>query len=612
MIIRSMPVSMAAILAFAGLLSAQSYLDDPFGGMKKAMADYQSGDYGQAYEKFNSLTARYPLNGHQSVFRFMAAKSLYKAADYDSAIILFDRFVGDYSRSRYAPSAGLLKGHCYYRQGKMMDAASSYLAAFDLDHRNPDAQLALDNLKPLLQKGLSIWELKQLSGDYPASSLSEEIKFTLARRELQSGRHRSGIKSLESYLRSYPRGEYSEEARDMIKQYSEKAAGNQIIGLLAPVTGSFAEYGRAMVEGARLAMKNHGGDSAGVELLIKDTEGEAVIATKVAAKLTNEEPLAVVGPLRSESSVGVAVVLNSASIPLIAPTASENGIASLGVNVFQMSPAIEYLGQAMAAYAINKLGITEFAIISPDDFGGMAVSKAFAQTVYRLGGEVMSTSYYTVGATDFKQQIKPLRETLLMKTEEFLAAGEIDSSLYIKERVRSIDPVYGDTLESIEMLESEDWPVMLGGLFLPGYPDDLKLLIPQIRYHIIRTRFLGADGWDSAELLREVSRYVGDAVFATDFHVGSDEARWVEFVGAFKAQYGREPDKVAGLTFDAVSLILEGLRSGADTPDKMRNYLSEVEGYQGVSCRVTFKGVGRANNEIRIYSVSGGKVASAR
>jgi len=580
--------------------------------MKAAMADYQQGNYKEAYKKFNSLAARYSLDGHQSVFRFMAAKSSYKAGEYDTAIALFDRYLEDFPHSRFESAASLLKGHCLYKQGKIMEAATAYLFAYDQDPKNPDAQTALENLRPLLDKGLSIWELQQLSSDNPASPLFEKIKFTLARRELRSGRIKRGIKSLESYLRSFPRGEYSDEAKELLIQYSEKAAKSQIIGLLAPVSGSFSEYGRGMVEGARLAMKLHGGDSAGVDILIKDTEGDAIKATQLAERLAREEPLAVVGPLRSESCVGAAVVCNSEDIPIITPTASESGIASLGVNVYQISPAIEYLGQAMATYAINVLGIKEFAIISPDDIGGTAISRSFAQTVYRLGGEVISTGFYKSGVTDFKQRIAPLRQILLMKTEELLAAGEIDSSLFVKKIVKEYDPVLADTIRSVEMLDTEDWPVNLGGLFLPGYPDDLKLLIPQIKYHVIRTRFLGADGWDSPELIREVSRYVGNAVFATDFHAGSDEIQWVEFANAYSAQFGHAPDKVAGLTFDAVALILEGLRAGNDSSEKLRQYLSDIQGYQGVSCRITFKGCGRANNEIRIYSITEGKVASIR
>ncbi len=585
----------------------QEYIDDPSEGMKIATIDYQKGDYENAYKKYNSLANRYSLDGHNSVFRFMAAKSLYKAGEYKAAIKLFDGFVSEFPQSRYTGAAFLFKGHSLYAESDLLGAAAAYIAAVDADSDNTSADISRKNLRPLIDRGLSIWQLEQLIEEHPLSSVVEEMEFTIALREFESGRYRSGLKTLQSYHRRFPGGKHSRQARSLLQRYMERTTGSQVIGLMAPLTGSYAEYGRSMVEGARLAIKYLADDSTTLELIVKDTQGDPVNAAKAAVRLAREEPLAVIGPLRSESSVGAAVVLNEENIPMITPTASENGIASLGAYIFQISPAIDRLGQAMATYAVNELGITEFAVISPDDAGGIAVSKAFIQTVYRLGGEVVSTSYYRQGETDFKQQIRPLREFLLMKTEEQLAAGEIDSTAYID--LDEIDPEFPD---SVVLIDREEWPVGLGGLFLPGYPDELKLLIPQVRYHIIRPQFLGADGWDSEELIREVKRYVGNAVFATDFHAGSDEVNWVEFANAYTAEFNHPPDKVAALTFDAVALILTGLRHVDPSPEELRKYLNNIEKYQGVSCMITFKGTGRANNEIRIYSINEGKVASGR
>jgi ABC-type branched-subunit amino acid transport system substrate-binding protein len=594
------------IIVFAGSMSsAQEYLEDPVTGMDSAMSDFKRGEYQQAYRKFSSLASRFPLDGHNSVFRFMAAKSLYGAGEYDGAITLFEEFLDEFPRSRNAGAAMLYKGHSLYHMGDPFGAAQAYVSVIDMESGDSVAETARDNLIPLIDRGLPVWDLERLIEENPNSELTEELEFTLAQRELEAGRYRAGLKTLQSYRRRFPRGEYSREAGRLYDQYSEMASGNLALGLLAPISGSYAEFGRSMVEGAQLALKYLASDSLKTELIIKDTSGDPVRAVKAASRLAGEEPVAVIGPLRSESAVGAAVVADENDIPMITPTASEKGIASLGRNIFQISPALDLLGQAMAEYAIKQLGITEFAIISPDDAGGITVSNAFAQTVYRLGGEVVSTSYYMTGETDFKQQIKPLREYLLMKTEEQLAAGEIDSSAYLEEP----DPEYPD---SLVLLDREEWPVKLGGLFLPGYPDELKLLIPQIRYHIIRTQFLGADGWDSEELIQEVSRYVGDALFATDFHAGSDEINWVEFANAFSSEYNHPPDKVAALTFDAVGLVLSGVRKGITDPDLLRDYLRDIEDYEGVSCVITFKGNGRANNEIRIYSINEGKVASSR
>jgi len=595
-------------LLITGTALSDSYIDDPKEGLQIAFQDYQNGDYLQAYKKFKSLAEIYPIDGHYSIFRFMVAKSLYKAEEFSGAVAQFNKFAEDFPRSRYIGGAFLFKGHALYELEDLTGAAGSYLNAIDVNPRAESAKITKNNLNPLIKRGLSIWELKQLIDDNPGSTLREELELTLATRQINSNRYRSGASTLRSYLQKFPYGKFSKDARRLLAECETKLTGSQILGLMAPLTGSFSEYGRSMVEGARLAVKLYSDDNSDIELIIKDTEGDAVRTAKVAKKLANEEALAVVGPLRSESSVGAAVILDDNEIPMITPTASQKGIANVGNYIFQISPAIERLGQAMAAYAINNLGISEFAILAPDDLGGVTVARAFSQTVYRLGGEVIYSNYYSANETDFKRQIKPLRDFLLMKTEEQLTAGEIDSVEYV-EIEKYIDE-FGEKADSIAVIDKEDWPVHLGGLFLPGYSDDLKMLIPQIRYHIIRTQFLGGDGWDSEELIKEVRRYVGDAVFATDYHAGSDDVDWVEFSNAYLAEYNHKPDKVAALTFDAVALIMDGLHKGHNEPEKLRDYLSGLRDYNGVSCLITFKGNNRANNEVRIYTINGDKIAA--
>jgi ABC-type branched-subunit amino acid transport system substrate-binding protein len=598
-------------LILSSLALADNYIENPEEGMRIAMLDYRKGRYEDAYKKFKSLAERYALDGHNSSFRFMAAKSLYMGGEYALAILSLNEYLDDFPRSRYAGAAFLLKGHALYRTGDLMGSASAYISSVDINARNRTGQTALENLEPLIQKGLSIWQLKKLIDEHPVSKIREDMEITLAERQANSGRFRSAANTLKSLLRRNPYGDYSRRAREMLDLCNSKLSGSQLIGILAPLSGSYNEYGRSMVEGATLAARYMKPESTDVELIIKDTSGDPVLATNIASRLANEECLAIVGPLRSESAVGAAVISNQYGIPLITPTASQKGIASIGSYVFQVSPAVEMIGQAIAEYAVNDLEIKEFAIISPDDQGGVTVSKSFTQTVYRLGGEVVYTSYYGSGSTDFKMQIKPLRDFLLMKTEEQMAAGEIDSTDYFEMERVLIDESTGEYVDSLMLIDTEDWPVHLGGVFLPGYADELKLLVPQIRYHIIRTQFLGADGWDSEELIKEVRRYVGNAVFATDFHVGSDEANWVEFADAYSAEFGRQPDKIAALTFDAVALILSGLSQGYNEPAQLRDYLSGIKEYQGVSCNISFKDNGRANDEVRIYTIDGDKVAKA-
>jgi outer membrane protein assembly factor BamD (BamD/ComL family) len=156
-------------LILSSLALADNYIENPEEGMRIAMLDYRKGRYEDAYKKFKSLAERYALDGHNSSFRFMAAKSLYMGGEYALAILSLNEYLDDFPRSRYAGAAFLLKGHALYRTGDLMGSASAYISSVDINARNRTGQTALENLEPLIQKGLSIWQLKKLIDEHPVS-----------------------------------------------------------------------------------------------------------------------------------------------------------------------------------------------------------------------------------------------------------------------------------------------------------------------------------------------------------------------------------------------------------------------------------------------------------
>jgi ABC-type branched-subunit amino acid transport system substrate-binding protein len=583
-------------LFFVGLIAvsaqAQDYLADPASGLNIAMGNFQNGEYDLAYNRFLTLAKKYPDDKHNSIFRFMAAKSLYEAGTYGLSDSLWDDFIITFPGSLLLPEAHLFKGHCLYKLGRFYDASSEYLTSIEFDPKSKTAQIANDNFMPLARRGLTIEEQKDLGNNHPASPAIEPLEFEIAKREIDSGHYRRGIVALQAFMRRYPGSREFKQAKLLMDESQGKADKQISIGLLAPTSGGYQEFGRSMIEGARLAMKDYNNDNSKVELIIKDTGSDPIDAAKKALEMTDEEPLAVVGPLSSESAVSAAAIFNEHQIPMITPTASEAGLSSIGPYVFQISSSIEHIGEAVAKYAIKNLKLYNFAIIAPNDDDAIKVSNAFTEAVYRQGGEVIFTSYYPSGATDFKEQIMPLHDILVAKTEAQLAEGAVDSSIIF-------DP------KTHEMLARDEWPVNLDGLFLPGYADGLKMLIPQVRYHVIRTHFLGSDSWDSPALLREVKPYIESAIFGADFHADQNDSGWRKFSDTYKSAYGHVPDKAAATTYDAVRLILDGIEAGNKTPEILRDYLSRIENYKGVSTNITFKETDRANNAVGIYSIDG-------
>jgi len=570
---------------------SQMLTGSPREALYQALDIYSLGRYDEAYERFKYLSEIYSFEEHHTIFKFMSIKSLYKAGHLDLAKDGFERFIKDYPSSDYIGAANLYLGHISYLEGKLLESAICYIKAIDFSGKSEAADIASANLKQMLSEELTVDDLIYIIDNYPSSEFAGEILYNLGKRHYNDKRYKRAAKVFEKYLTNYSPGNHTAEVKQLYAKARDKGFNKIIIGVLAPLSGSYADYGKEMVNGIKLAFENGSKiDNKEIELMIKDTQGSPVQATKAMKTLALEEPTVVIGPLRSESAVSAAIVANFNGIPLITPTASEQGIADLGENVFQISPPAEKIATSLAVYAVNDLGIKEFGIIAPGDFNGRQVARAFRQEVYQLGGEVIASAFYEPGATDFSNQVKPLREQLLMKTEEQLAMELIDSTEYYNE-------------EKEQWLEQKDWRVYLGGLFLPGYPRELSLLVPQIRYHIISTQYLGLDGWDSSELAKEIIRYVDGSIFATDYHPGAKSNTWDDFYVHYREKYNSEPGRVAALSYDAAELVKTALQKGILTADDISVFLNNVEDYQGVSCTINFKSTSHANDAVSIFRI---------
>jgi ABC-type branched-subunit amino acid transport system substrate-binding protein/outer membrane protein assembly factor BamD (BamD/ComL family) len=569
-------------------------------GFADALEVYNLGNYDESYRQFDQLAKANPQDEKLTIFRFMAAKSLYLAGQYDKANSDFIKFIGDFPTSTYIGAAYLYLGHIAYKQGKFEEAARSYIKTYEIEPSRQAGLLAAENLRLMLQAELTATELTSLLDSFPNANLSGDIQYYLAKRLLGMKEYRKAGYQYESYLRYYPEGKYVAEARQENELANTAAEEKIMIGVLAPLTGSYADFGVNLVAGVKLVFDGHSKiNGKKIEILVKDTGGLPVQATMALQEIIEEDPVAVIGPLRSESAVSAAVVASYNKIPLITPTASEKGITSLGDNIYQLSPPAEKIAQALAEYAVTEMGIKEFGIISPGDFSSRQISKSFTQKVYELGGEVVATSFYESGQTDFANQIRPLRDVLLMKTEEQITGGLLDSL------------VYYDTLNQV-WLEQKDWPVSLGGLFLPGYIDDLAMLAPQIKYNVIATRYFGLYGWDSPKLLGRIGSYIEGAVFATDYHQGSSGIYWSDFNAKFREKYKRESDRVSALAYDAAGLLKQGIEGGAYSPKAMNTFLSGVEKYNGASSLINFKNSEHSNDAVSIYLIRNGALEKVK
>lgn len=101
---------------------------------------------------------------------------------------------------------------------------------------------------------------------------------------------------------------------------------------------------------------------------------------------------------------------------------------------------------------------------------------------------------------------------------------------------------------------------------------------------------LGSDGWlvDGLAMHRDLE----GAYFSQGWH--RDVARFStaseEFIARYENAYGRQPDEPAALTYDAFGLLFEALGNASQPePRAIRDALSVIEGYPGLTGPITFR-----------------------
>ena len=145
--------------------------------------------------------------------------------------------------------------------------------------------------------------------------------------------------------------------------------GNVIkIGVIAPLTGNYAQYGVAVKEGVELkvdAINNAGGiNGKKIELITADSKGDVQEAVNAFKKMVSQDKVnVVIGEVVSATSQAISGLAQQAKVPLISATATSLDVTKGKDFVFRTTFTDPYQGTATAKYAKSK-GIKSIAILT--------------------------------------------------------------------------------------------------------------------------------------------------------------------------------------------------------------------------------------------------------
>lgn len=334
----------------------------------------------------------------------------------------------------------------------------------------------------------------------------------------------------------------------------EKKADTIKVGANLEMTGGSASYGISSKKAIELAFKeiNEKGGINGkqLELVVADNKSEAAEATNAMQKLVSQDNVvAVIGPNLSSSVIAASAINNSAKVLDIAPMATNPYVtvdqASGKTKDFNYRTCFidPFQGTVMAKFATAELGVGNAAILidnSSDYAKGLA--QFFKENFVKEGGAVTAEESYLQKDTDFKATLTKIKAT---------------------------NPDF---------------------LYVPGYYQEVGLIVKQARELGMNMPIAGGDGWDSAKMPEIAGAAALNNTYFSSLYSPEDSSDINKnFVAAYEKAYGQKPDVFAALSYDSALLVAEAIKNAGSTePAKISEAMAKINGFSGVSGSVTF------------------------
>jgi branched-chain amino acid transport system substrate-binding protein len=199
------------------------------------------------------------------------------------------------------------------------------------------------------------------------------------------------------------------------------------VGLVAPFSGPFADYGKQMEGGIKAYVALHGSTVAGkkVEILIRDTTGPAPeVAKRLAQELiTRDKVDFLAGFGLTPEALAVAPLAEQAKKPMIVMNAASSIITAKSNYIARVSMTLAQSSTPMAIWALkNKIGkvITLVADYAP----GIDAENAFKETFVAGGGKVPETIRVPLKNPDFAPYIQRIKDAKPDAVFVFVPPGE--------------------------------------------------------------------------------------------------------------------------------------------------------------------------------------------
>lgn len=495
----------------------------------------------------------------------------------------------------------LLRGRIYEKQ-QQWDSALQELIQADQAYYNNQTSPVLDRAsEQLLEQINDPAPLNKALATYPQSRIGDSILFRLATIQEEAGKLPEADQSLRNLLEKFPRSRWKDEALKKLQSNESRAALDpQKIGLLLPMTGKFASFGKQALNGILLGLDLFPkGKKSQLKVVIEDSGDSPEQLLQALHRLYfNHHVVAVIGPLGSKGIEEVTQKAESYGLPLIS-LSQYTGTHGNMIFYAGLTPRVQTY--EIAKYAIDRLRIKNFAVVYPRDKFGETYSQEFWNAVEEMGGHVTAVESYRPGEVDFREPIDKLLGLFYTdaRQRELDALAKEREENQITKRNRKTDKYFA--LSPIVDFEA---------VFIPDEPKTSGQILPTFAYRDVdKIQFLGTSAWNSAEFLQRSDQLADGAIFIDAFFAGSRQPRVRQFVDSFKAAFTDEPNGIEALSYDAANVLKSILKDGTSnlSRSEVASQLRDLSDFPGVTGRITARD-GQWSRTLEVLTIRDGKI----
>jgi len=389
----------------------------------------------------------------------------------------------------------------------------------------------------------------------------------------------------------------------MIRRWSRGSSRVVNIGVLLPLSGAYARFGKQALHGVRMAVEKLPYGQK-ISLVVADSEGRGDATVAGYRRLMAEGCVAVIGPVVADDVKALAPYLR-ANVPVIALT-NQRALAGLDPSLFIHSVGPQVQAAFLAEWVRKRLkdipdGLQQVqpaqaAVIASTSRASQASAALFRQLL-EADGSVVVHQLTVEDAVDQRSQLIALRRD----SDDGMLLDELDQDLALFIADTDLQPVL---------------PTNLVAIYLPLNGEEVARLSGQLAYvGLNRVPLLGDGRWQDGHLLDDHGRYLASARIAV---VPSSQPRHqgvaisVSTVGEYRQLWGDHAKSLlSDVAFDSLVVAATLTSSWGLQGWPLLQALRDPSGFPLPTGSVVFDRQGVGHKQFALLSVRRGVLVVA-